>query len=136
MSDSTPGSVGAWASGTVEREPKCAASSRATPTMHIASGRFGVIERSKITSSSAEQPRARRRPSSAASSSCEDARVVVAETQLVGREEHAVGLDAADLPALERPDPGSRRTGGRVRHDVAGGHVARAADDTWSEPLP
>src|SRR5437660_910650 len=57
MSERTVGSVGAWASGRWSVSPKWAASSRATPTMHMASGRFGVIDKSKITSSSPRSSR-------------------------------------------------------------------------------
>src|SRR5690242_9993821 len=57
MSERTAGSVGALASGTWSGSPKWAASSRATPTMHMASGRFGVIDKSKITSSSPRSSR-------------------------------------------------------------------------------
>src|SRR5438034_722459 len=57
MSERTAESVGASASGTWSGSPKWAASSRATPTMHIASGLFGVIDRSKTTSSSPRSSR-------------------------------------------------------------------------------
>src|SRR5436190_58224 len=57
MSERTAGSVGAWASGRWSGSPKWAPSSRATPTMHMASGRFGVIDKSKITSSSPRSSR-------------------------------------------------------------------------------
>src|SRR5438445_3075770 len=57
MSERTAESVGAWASGRWSGSPKWAASSRATPTMHMASGRFGVIDKSKITSSSPRSSR-------------------------------------------------------------------------------
>src|SRR2546423_9835799 len=57
MSERRAGSAGAWTSGTWSGSPKWAASSRATPTMHMASGRFGVIDKSKITSSSPRSSR-------------------------------------------------------------------------------
>src|SRR5262245_1680404 len=68
MSDATSRAPCTTGSGTVSGCRKYAASSRATPTTHIASGRFGVIARSNTTSS---RPRSGRTsaPSSASASS-------------------------------------------------------------------
>ncbi len=63
----------------------------------------------------------------------EDAAVVVAEAELLGGAEHAVGHHATDLAALEheatsiRPGQRGARTG--VGHDHARHHVRRAAHD-------
>ena len=50
-------SVAACGSGRSNGSEKWAASSRTTPVTHIASGRFGVIARSKMTSSRPSTPR-------------------------------------------------------------------------------
>ncbi len=58
----------------------------------------------------------------------DDPLVVVAEAELVGSEEHAVGGDAPDGPAFEDPERlREMRAGRSVRHDVAGGDVPGAA---------
>ncbi len=57
----------------------------------------------------------------------EDAGVVVAQAQLLGRAEHAVGHLAADLAPLQLETAGQRRPGRRVRHDHPRHHVGRSA---------
>ena len=57
----------------------------------------------------------------------EDAAVVVAEAELLGGAEHAVGHDAADLAPLEHETAGEGRSGAGVGHDHARHHVGRAA---------
>ena len=60
----------------------------------------------------------------------DDPLVIVAEAELVGSEEHAVGGDAPDRPAFEDPERLREMRAGRgVRDDVAGGDVLRAAHD-------
>ncbi len=58
----------------------------------------------------------------------EDARVIFAETELFGRAEHAVGLDAADLAALELHATRQRGADRGVRVGLACLHVGSTAD--------
>jgi hypothetical protein len=59
-----------------------------------------------------------------------DPRVIVAEPELTGRQEHAVGDDPADRAALEPEATGQRRARGRVRRDHPGDDVRRSAHHT------
>ena len=112
----------------VNGRPKCAASSRATPTMPIASGRFGVIDRSNTTSSRPSTSRTSV-PSARVGRQREDAGVVVAEAELARRAQHALGHDAADLAPLDREVAGQHRADPGERHDHARLDVRRAAHD-------
>src|SRR6266446_3903114 len=55
--------------------------------------------------------------------------MIDAEAELFGGTEHAVGLDAADLAALELEAARQRRTDGSERVGLAGLHIRRAAHD-------
>ena len=55
--------------------------------------------------------------------------VVVAEPELAGRADHAVGDVAVGLPGGDREPAGQHGPGQRDRDQVADGEVARAADD-------
>jgi hypothetical protein len=54
---------------------------------------------------------------------------VLAQLQLSGRAQHALGVLAADPPALQHDAAGERRADGRERIAAAGDHVLRAAHD-------
>ena len=109
--------------------PKYAARSRATPTIDIASGRFGVIVRSNTTSCRSRTSRTSA-PSSVAGVQPEDPAVVVAEPELARR---AAASRPRRSPRILRRSsvkpPGSVAPDRRVRHDHAGVDVRRAADD-------
>src|SRR5690606_47217 len=59
----------------------------------------------------------------------QQARGVVAETELASRAQHAVGRDAAHLRRLDRDVPGQDGSGPRVRRSHADGDVRCAAHD-------
>ncbi len=59
----------------------------------------------------------------------EDAVVVVAETELARRAQHAFGDDPADLAAFDLEVAGQHRADARERHDHPGLDVRRAAHD-------
>ena len=59
----------------------------------------------------------------------EDAGVVVAEAELVGGAQHALGVDAEDAARSIVRAVGHRRAERGQRHDVAGVHVERTAPD-------
>ncbi len=58
-----------------------------------------------------------------------DTGVVVAETEFGRRAEHALGVDAEDAASLDGHAVGHGRAECGQRHDVADGHVERAAPD-------
>jgi hypothetical protein len=58
-----------------------------------------------------------------------EAGVVLGETELARRAQHAEGLDAAQLGLLDLELAGQHRADHRARHLHAGGGIGRAADD-------
>ena len=64
----------------------------------------------------------------------DDAVVVVAEAELAGRADHAVGDVAVGLARRDREPAGQHRAGQRDDDEVADGEVVRAADDPLGVP--
>ena len=113
-------------SGTSNGSEKCAASSRAMPTIDIASGRLGVIERSNTTSSRSSASRTSR-PRSASSGRARIPLWSSPRPSSVG--EHSMPSDTMPRMSLrlERDPARQRGAGRRVRDHHAGDDVGRAA---------
>ena len=104
--------------GKVNGTPRAAARSRATPAIDMASGRLGVISRSKTMSS---RPRTVRRssPERRVGRQDHDPAVVVGQAELVGGAEHPVRPLLPDPAPFELEPAGQLGPGRRPGDDVA-----------------